>query len=71
MAFNSMKAQIEKKNDLIKKAESIINLAQTENRELTDAEAQEIAEIRDDVKKIKDMIEGMMELDDARACSPT
>ena len=38
MAFNSMKAQIEKKNDLIKKAESIINLAQTENRELTDAE---------------------------------
>ena len=68
MAFNSMKAQIEKKNDLIKKAESIINLAETEKRELTDAEAQEIAEIRDDVKKIKDMIEGMMELDDARAC---
>ena len=68
MAFNSMKAQIEKKNDLIKRAESILNLAQTENRELTDAEAQEIAEIRDDVKKIKDMIEGMMELDDARAC---
>lgn len=68
MAFNSMKAQIEKKNDLIKKAESIINLAETEKRELTDAEAQEIAEIRDDVKRIKDMIEGMMELDDARAC---
>lgn len=68
MAFNSMKAQIEKKNDLIKRAESIINLAETEKRELTDAEAQEIAEIRDDVKKIKDMIEGMMELDDARAC---
>lgn len=68
MAFNSMKAQIEKKNDLIKKAESIINLAQTENRELTDAEAQEVAEIRDDVKKIKEMIEGMIELDDARAC---
>ena len=68
MAFNSMKAQIEKKNDLIKRAESILNLAQTENRELTDAEAQEIAEIRDDVKKIKDMIEGMMELDDARTC---
>lgn len=68
MAFNSMKAQIEKKNDLIKRAESILNLAQTENRELTDAEAQEIAEIRDNVKKIKDMLEGMMELDDARAC---
>ena len=68
MAFNSMKAQIEKKNDLIKRAESIINLAETEKRELTDAEAQEIAEIRDDVKKIKEMIEAMTEIDDARAC---
>ena len=68
MAFNSMKAQIEKKNDLIKKAESIINLAETEKRELTDAEAQEIAEIRDDVKRIKDMLEAMAEIDDARAC---
>lgn len=68
MAFNSMKAQIEKKNDLIKRAESIINLAESEKRELTDAEAQEIAEIRDDVKKIKEMIEAMTEIDDARAC---
>ena len=68
MAFNSMKAQIEKKNDLIKRAESIINLAETEKRELTDAEAQELAEIRDDVKKIKDMLEMMSDLDDARAC---
>ena len=68
MAFNSMKAQIEKKNDLIKRAESIVNLAETEKRELTDAEAQELAEIRDDVKKIKDMLEMMGELDDARAC---
>ena len=32
MAFNSMKAQIEKKNDLIKRAESIVNLAETEKR---------------------------------------
>lgn len=68
MAFNSTKAQIEKKNDLIKKAESIVNLAETEKRELTDAEAQELAEIRDNVKKIKDMLEMMGELDDARAC---
>ena len=68
MAFNSMKAQIEKKNDLIKRAESIINLAETEKRELTDAEAQELAEIRDDVKKIKDMLEMMADFDDARAC---
>ena len=68
MAFNSMKAQIEKKNDLIKKAESIINLAETEKRELTPDEAQEVAEIRDDVRKIKEMLEAMAELDDARAC---
>ena len=66
--FNSQKAQIEKKNDLIKRAESIVNLAETEKRELTDAEAQELAEIRDNVKKIKDMLEMMGELDDARAC---
>ena len=66
--FNSTKAQIERKNDLIKRAESIINLAETEKRELTDAEAQELAEIRDNVKKIKDMLEMMGELDDARAC---
>lgn len=68
MAFNSMKAQIEKKNDLIKKAESIINLAETEKRELTDAEAQELAEIRDDVKAIKDKLDLMTEIDEARAC---
>ena len=68
MAFNSMKAQIEKKNDLIKKAESIINLAETEKRELTDAEAQELAEIRDDVRKIKEYLEITDELDGARAC---
>ena len=66
--FNSTKAQIERKNDLIKRAESIVNLAETEKRELTDAEAQELAEIRDNVKKIKDMLEMMGELDDARAC---
>ena len=68
MAFNSMKAQIEKKNDLIKKAESIINLAETEKRELTPDEAQALAEIRDDVRKIKEFLEITDELDGARAC---
>lgn len=68
MAFNSTKAQIEKKNDLIKRAESIINLAETEKRELTEAEAQELAEIRDDVKRIKEILEITDDLDDARAC---
>ena len=68
MAFNTVKAQIEKKNDLIKKAEDILNQAEKENRELTDAEAQELAEIRDDVKKIKDILGITDELDEARAC---
>ena len=66
--FNSTKAQIEKKNDLIKRAESIVNLAETEKRELTPDEAQELAEIRDDVKKIKEFLEITDEIDEARAC---
>ena len=41
----------EKKNDLITRAEELVKIAET--RELTDDEAQELAEIRDDVKKIK------------------
>ena len=43
----------EKKNDLITRAEEILNTAETEKRELTEDEAMELAEIRDDVKKIK------------------
>ena len=45
----------EKKNDLITRAEKVLNQAKAEQRELTDDEAQELAEIRDDVKKIKDI----------------
>lgn len=44
----------EKKNDLITRAEELVKLAET--RELTDDEAQELAEIRDDVKKIKEAL---------------
>lgn len=42
----------EKKNDLIVRAECVLNKAKDENRELTDAEMQELAEIRDNVRKI-------------------
>lgn len=42
----------EKRNDLITRAEEVLNNAKTENRELTDAEAQELAEIRDNVRRI-------------------
>ena len=47
------KAKEEKKNDLITRAEELVETAKTEERELTEDEAMEIAEIRDDVKAIK------------------
>lgn len=50
------KGLVEKKNDLITRAEEILNDAETNKRELTDAEAQELAEIRDDVRKIKEAL---------------
>ena len=42
----------EKKNDLITRAEDVLNTAKEEKRELTEAEAQELAEIRDNVRRI-------------------
>lgn len=67
------KEMTEKKNDLITRAEDVLNKAKMEKRELTDAEAQEIAEIRDNVRRIikslnlKDDVE---ELDDReRGCA--
>ena len=47
----------EKKNDLITRAENVLNKAKGEKRELTPDEAQELAEIRDDVRKIKETLE--------------
>lgn len=47
-----MKELIERKNDLITRAEDVLNLAKTEKRELTEDEAAELAEIRDNVRKI-------------------
>ena len=46
----------EKKNDKITRAEEILNNAKAEQRELTEDEAMELAEIRDDVKKIKEAL---------------
>lgn len=46
----------EKRNDLITRAETVLNKAKEEKRELTDAEAQELAEIRDDVRRIKETL---------------
>ena len=64
--FKNVKAQIERKNDLITRAENLVNTAEAEKRELTDAEAQELAEIRDDVKKIKDFLDITDDIDEAR-----
>ena len=46
------KELLEKKNNLITRAEEVLNTAKAEKRELTDAEAQELAEIRDNVRRI-------------------
>ncbi len=67
------KELIEKKNDLITRADEIVAKAKAETRELTDDEAAELAEIRDNVRKIvksmglEDDIEAM-KLDEAREC---
>ena len=47
----------EKKNDLITRAEDVLNTAKAEKRELTEAEAEELAEIRDNVRKIVKTLE--------------
>ena len=54
------KEMMEKKNDLITRAEAVLDKAKQEKRELTDAEAAELAEIRDNVRKIIEF----MKLDD-------
>ena len=48
----NQKELLEKKNDLVTRAEETLSKAKAENRELTDAEMAELAEIRDNVRKI-------------------
>lgn len=57
---------IEKKNDLMNKADAMLNKAKLEKRELTPDEMQELAEIRDDVMKIKKALGLEKEFDDMR-----
>lgn len=59
MLFNRKELE-EKKNDLITRAEQSVNKAKEEKRELTDDEMAELAEIRDNVRKIVEQ----MKLDD-------
>ena len=66
MAFTNRKAQIERQNDLITRAETLVNTAESEKRELTPDEAAELAEIRDDIQRIKKYLDIVDEIDDSR-----
>lgn len=59
----------EKKNDLIVRAEGLLKKAEMEKRELTSDEMQEIAEIRDDVRRIKETLsaKGFFDEEEVRA----
>lgn len=63
--FKNVKAKTEQMNDLITRAETLVNTAEVEKRELTPDEAQELAEIRDNVKAIKDYLGIDKDLDEA------
>ena len=57
------KELIEKKNDFITRADEVLNKAKLEKRELTEAEAEELAEIRDNVRRIMKTLELKGEFD--------
>ena len=61
---------VELKNDKIDKAEKILADAEVNKRELTPDEAAELAEIRDDVKRIKEALKIGDELDDSKDKQP-
>ena len=66
----SYKNLVELKNDKINQAEKILADAEVNKRELTEAEAEELAEIRDDVKRIKEALKIGDELDDSKEKQP-
>lgn len=66
----SYKNLVELKNDKINQAEKILADAEVNKRELTEDEAEELAEIRDDVKRIKEALKIGDELDDSKDKKP-
>lgn len=66
----SYKNLVELKNDKINQAEKILADAEVNKRELTEDEAEELAEIRDDVKRIKEALKIGDELDDSKEKQP-
>lgn len=59
-----MKNLVEKKNDLITRAEEIVNTAKIEKRELTEEEAAQLVEIRDNVRRIADHLDLIDDIDE-------
>ena len=57
------KELMEKKNDFITRADEVLNKAKEEKRELTEDEAMELAEIRDNVRRIMKTLELKGEFD--------
>lgn len=66
----SYKNLVELKNDKINQAEKILADAEVNKRELTEDEAAELDEIRDDVKRIKEALKIGDELDDSKDKQP-
>lgn len=66
----SYKNLMELKNDKINRAEKILADAEVNKRELTEDEAEELAEIRDDVRRIKEALKIGDELDDSKEKQP-
>lgn len=66
----SYKNLVELKNDKINQAEKILADAEVNKRALTEDEAEELAEIRDDVKRIKEALKISDELDDSKGKQP-
>lgn len=66
----SYKNLTELKNDKIEKAEKILADAEVNKRALTEDEVEQLAEIRDDVKRIKEALKIGDELDDSKDKKP-
>jgi len=65
-----VKAMNEKKNELITRAEEVLNKAKAEKRELTEDEAAELAEIRDNVRRIVKTLEISDDIDREKGMDP-
>lgn len=62
--MNYEKAQIEKKNDLISRAKDIVKQAETEERMLSEEEAKEISNIKDELKVITERLNVLGEINE-------